>query len=143
MNLGSIIYGIAITILKTGILLQWARLFVPHPDRNALWWTCHILIMINILFYTICTFVEIFACTPRQKIWTPKLPGKCLDIGAVNIASSVVNFVSDVIIFLLPQKVIWDLHGVTFRKKLGIAALFAVGILYASHNDPISYPFTD
>lgn len=47
---------------------------------------------------------------------------------AVNLSSAVINFLSDVIIFALPQQVIWGLR-MTKGKKLGVAALFAAGIL--------------
>ncbi|KAH8728259.1 hypothetical protein GQ44DRAFT_724771 [Phaeosphaeriaceae sp. PMI808] len=46
----------------------------------------------------------------------------------VKIASACVNFISDIVILLLPQKIIWGLH-MSFSKKIGVAALFAAGLL--------------
>lgn len=115
-------------LLKSAILLQWARTFVPKGFRNTFWWICHILLAINVLFYVACTLVEIFGCTPRRKLWTPGLPGTCVDMTKVNIASAIVNFSSDLIILYLPQRIIWSLHMST-SKKLGVATLFAVGVL--------------
>lgn len=116
-------------LLKAGILLHWTHIFVPTGFRNAFWWTCHVTLWINVLFYTICTFIEIFGCSPRQKLWRPWVQGKCLDMPKVIISSAFVNFFSDIIILLLPQMVIWKLHMST-AKKFGTAALFAIGILY-------------
>jgi hypothetical protein len=128
MNVGSTIYGNVIMSLKIGILLEWSKTFVPRGHRSPFWWTCHILLGINVVFYFICTFLEIFGCQPREKLWKATTPGTCLDIPKTNIAASVVNFVSDVIILLLPQKVIWSLH-MSSSKKAGVAAMFAVGLL--------------
>ncbi|PVH96935.1 hypothetical protein DM02DRAFT_686612 [Periconia macrospinosa] len=123
----SVLYGVIIMLLKTGILLEWVRIFVPHGHRNAFWWTCYATLGINILFYVTRTFVEIFGCTPRPKIWDAIVPGRCLDIAKVNIVTSCINFVSDLIILLLPQKVIWSLNTSTSRK-LAIGTLFALGV---------------
>ena len=128
LSVGSTIYGIVQSILKTAILLEWTRLFVPTGVRNFFWWTCYTTIFLNVLFYFICTFLEIFACSPRSKQWNLMLPGKCIDVGTLNIVSASLNFVMDVIIFLLPQRVIWGLH-MSNQKKLGVAILFAMGIL--------------
>lgn len=119
-------------LLKTGILLEWARIFVPQGFKNAFWWTCHSVIVVNVMFYVICTFVEIFGCNPRRKLWEPTLPGTCMDMAKVNIVSASINFASDVIILFLPQKVIWGLH-MSLKKKFGVGTLFAVGVLYVPY----------
>jgi hypothetical protein len=116
-------------LLKTGILIEWARIFVPLGSRNLFWWTCYTVMVVNVLFYVACTIVEIFACNPRQKSWDSLLPGTCLDVAKVNIVTACLNFVSDLVILVLPQKVIWSLH-MTTSKKLAIGGLFAMGVLY-------------
>lgn len=127
VSAGSTVYGIVIMLLKVGILLQWVQFFVPAGFRDMFWWICHITICINVLFYTICTFIEIFGCSPRRRLWTPWVEGKCLDMPRVIIASSFVNFFSDIVILFLPQLVIWKLH-MSPTKKVGAGALFAAGI---------------
>jgi hypothetical protein len=129
MQLGAILYGNVIMLLKTGILLEWVKIFVPRGFKNSFWWICHALLGVNVLFYTACTIVEIFPCTPREKLWKFTLEGKCMDVTKVNIVSASINFMSDFIILLLPQKLIWRLHMST-SKKTGIASIFAVGLLY-------------
>lgn len=128
INIGSIIYGIVIMLLKTCILLEWARIFVPRGWRNAFWWTCHTLIGVNVLFYVILTFIEVFGCNPREKHWNPTLPGKCLDMMKVHPASAIVNFFSDLVILFLPQKLIWGLK-LCLKKKAGVTSIFAMGVL--------------
>ncbi|PVI04304.1 hypothetical protein DM02DRAFT_586241 [Periconia macrospinosa] len=127
VSAASATYGVVIMLIKAGILLHWARVFVPAGIHNKFWWTCHIILWINAVFYTITVIIEIFGCTPRHKIWTPWVPGKCLDMAEVILASSFVNFFSDLIILLVPQMVVWKLQ-LPLRKKLGIAGLFAMGL---------------
>ena len=73
-NVGSTIYGPIIAIAKLAILLQYKRLFVAHK-RDFVFYGIHVLIWTNLLFYFIETFLEIFACSPREKIWNPLTPG--------------------------------------------------------------------
>jgi hypothetical protein len=51
-----------------------------------------------------------------------------MDMAKTNIVSAIVNFASDTIILVLPQKVIWGLN-MSFKKKIGVVALFATGVL--------------
>ncbi|KAF2259838.1 hypothetical protein CC78DRAFT_524205 [Lojkania enalia] len=127
INTGSAVYGNVIMSLKVGVLLHWSKIFVPLGNRNGFWWTCHITLWVNVVLYVICTFLEIFGCTPREKLWNPFIQGKCFDMGKLNIVTAAINFVSDVIILFLPQKVIWGLQMST-NKKIGVAVLFATGI---------------
>jgi hypothetical protein len=114
--------------LKVGILLEWIKIFVPHGTRNLFWWVSIIVLVVNIGLYVAFVFVEIFACSPRQKIWNLILHGKCLDLGTVNVVSAIINLLSDIAILLLPQRAIWSLH-MSLRKKIKVAPMFAVGIL--------------
>ena len=128
-HIASIFYGIVMASLKIGILLHWSDIFVPKGFRNAFWWTTRVVLWINVVVYTICVFIEIFGCTPQEKIWNITVIGTCLDRAKGNVSTAIVNFISDVVILFLPQHVIWSLH-MDMDKKLGIAALFAVGVLY-------------
>jgi hypothetical protein len=85
--------------------------------------------ILNILYYVPATFLEIFQCVPRRKIWNPAVPGVCHKGGKTAVAGSCVNFFSDLVILALPQLVIWRLN-MSYKKKVGIALLFAFGVLY-------------
>ncbi|CRG83790.1 hypothetical protein PISL3812_01146 [Talaromyces islandicus] len=125
----TLLYGLTVMLLKVAILLSWLRLFVPMKQRNAMFWTLHALIWTNIIFYTVGTFCEIFRCTPREKIWNPVFVGGYCSITLSTHAkgSGFINLLSDVIILLFPQTVIWRLH-VTPRQKIGLSLLFVVGV---------------
>ncbi|KAH8721494.1 hypothetical protein GQ44DRAFT_829083 [Phaeosphaeriaceae sp. PMI808] len=128
-HLGAIFYGLIVMCLKIAILCDWLRLFVPMGQRSWLFWTFHFLIWANVIYYLSGTFIEIWRCHPREKIWNPVFEGgSCpIDIGANNFVSGLINIVSDVAILALPQWVIWRLQ-VTHAKRIGISLLFVIGL---------------
>lgn len=124
-------YGICIFFIKLSILLQYIEIFVPLKKlaTNYIYWPSHILIWILFFFYFISTFLEIFSCHPLAKAWNLLLEGTCpVNTLVLNVSASVINSVTDLIIFALPQVAIWRLHT-SFRKKMSISAMFFIAIL--------------
>ncbi|KAF1960479.1 hypothetical protein CC80DRAFT_392447, partial [Byssothecium circinans] len=128
INVASILYGVALLLLKVAIFLDWIHMFGGSQGiRGGFYWACIGNIVVNFVFYTALIFVTIFACTPRSKIWNHFEEGTCINIFAVNVASSVFNFVLDLVMLGMPQRVIWRLQLST-KKKVAISLLFAVGV---------------
>ena len=93
--------------VKSSTLMDWARVFVPTGTRNMFYWACWVLLWANVLYYTASVIILNLACTPREKIWDPTVPGgKCLNPRVLLVVSSSANVVSDILILLLPQHVI-------------------------------------
>lgn len=115
--------------IKIAILVEWLRIFNPTGDRNIFFWASHALIWIIVIFYGVSLIIVNLACRPYHKNWDLFTPGRCYDTIPIYIASAVINLVVDISIFILPQKVIWSLQMST-KRRLGVAAVFAVGILY-------------
>jgi hypothetical protein len=133
-----IIWGIIILLLKAIILLQYIRIFSPNKIHNLNYWASHILLWINILFYVSFTFLQMFSCNPREAIWDKTItPHKCLDVFAINVASAATCLVSDLAVFILPQRVVLRLRT-SARKKYGICCLFAIGILCVESHPNLS-----
>ncbi|KAI0378117.1 hypothetical protein F5Y04DRAFT_262452 [Hypomontagnella monticulosa] len=126
--IGTNFYGAAMLLLKTAILWEWIRIFVPLGTRNLFFKACFSMAALNIAYYIAIIILSSLACRPFQRNWDKTIPGECIDITIINISSAVVNFVLDVAILSLPQRVIWGLHMST-KKRLGVSILFAVGIL--------------
>ncbi|KAF1977700.1 hypothetical protein BU23DRAFT_550379 [Bimuria novae-zelandiae CBS 107.79] len=126
VNNNYILYGVIIMFLKAAILLEWTHLFVPLGAHDGFWWTCHVTLWINIMFYVACTIVENFSCIPREKIWNKLIDGHCVNNPALIMSSGILNLVSDTVIFALPQKMIWGLT-ISTKKRVGICLLFATG----------------
>jgi hypothetical protein len=116
-------------LLKTAILLDLLRIFCAPGQRNLFFWACHIVIWVNIVFYTTCTFLLLFGCQPREALWDKLLlGGKCIEMHILTVASGAINLLSDLCILILPQKTIWSLR-LSRRRKFGLSAIFAVAIL--------------
>ena len=123
------IYSPAIFLAKLSILLQFRRLFdIARTGKTHV--AIHILIWTNFWFYFPYLGATVFQCVPRAKIWDPFITtGGCINLQAAFIAASVINVVSDFSILLLPTYRIYKLR-IARKKKIGIMAIFAVGLLY-------------
>lgn len=123
-----VVWGILILLLKTTILLQYLRVFVPAGTRNITFWATQIVLYTNIAYYVAFTFIQIFSCYPRAKFWDKTImEGHCIDIFAVNVSGAVVCLVSDLAILLIPQGVVTKLN-LPKSKIIGLCALFTIGI---------------
>lgn len=116
-------------MVKVTILLEWRNIFVPRGTRNYFFWTAHALMWINVLFYVAAIFAVNLSCIPCEKYWNRLLPGHCMATRPLEIASALVNFLVDIGILLLPQRVKWRLNMPT-RKKAGVSGIFSLGVLY-------------
>ena len=124
-----ILYSVTLLFVKASILMDWARVFVPAGTRNTFFWTCYILLWVNVLYYTAIVIASNLACTPREKIWDPTVPGgKCTNLKVSLVVSSTSNVVSDILILLLPQNIIWRLQ-MPLKRKIGVSLIFVVGIM--------------
>ncbi|KAI4226348.1 MAG: hypothetical protein L6R36_003244 [Xanthoria steineri] len=124
-NIVCIIYVLLMLMIKSAVLLQYLRIFVPQ--RNRSFYLAWILIAINIVFNIGLALTLAFQCVPRRKIWAPWLPGRCINVGATLMISAVSNTVTDFATLLLPMYTIWNLQ-LPLKRKLGISAVFTIGL---------------
>ncbi|KAL8829587.1 MAG: hypothetical protein Q9191_001938 [Dirinaria sp. TL-2023a] len=119
------IYGFATYWAKLTIVLLLLRIFgVDNRFRLAAW----ILIIFWTLYLIIGQFLLIFHCSPTNKSWDPLLPGHCLNITRLGIASGYVYIIYDFFFILLPVPMVWRLQLAT-KLKLGVISVFLTGIL--------------
>jgi hypothetical protein len=130
----SLIYGLSVMLIKVAILLSWIRLFVPNKHRPAFFWISHALIWSNVLLYSTGTIIGLTHCKLVEHFAMTDLGARAFDehcskmMSDYTKASGFINLVSDMIVLLLPQRVIWKLH-VSWKQKIGMSLLFVVGIL--------------
>ena len=113
---------------KYVVLRQIETIFLQHRRQSAVYKVIWGLIWANLIFYAAITISFICACVPREKIWHPDIPGRCLDTQKSIIATSAINVVSDITILFLPLVGVWQLQ-LPLKRKFGAAAVFAVGVL--------------
>lgn len=119
-----ILYHPLIAITKLSICLQFIHIFVV--DRGTKFWSMQVFICANMFYYLARFFISIFQCSPSAKIWTPTLPGHCLNYQAYIFATGIFNVVSDILMLLFPLLCTWNLH-MSFKRKLEVSAVFLVG----------------
>lgn len=122
------LYCATVMTIKTAIIAEWLYIFVPSHTRNYVFWACHVLLWLNILFYVAMMILPNAACKPHNKIWDPVLPGKCVNTSFSSTLVASVNFTTDIILIILPQKVIWGLQ-MSIQRRIGVSLIFLVGVL--------------
>ncbi|KAE8154366.1 hypothetical protein BDV25DRAFT_172386 [Aspergillus avenaceus] len=128
-NASQVMYGPLIFITKLSILLLYLRVFTP-ANKSWMYIFSHGLLWFNAAFYLADTLLEIFACTPREKIWHPEVDGRCVNVNVMILATAILNTLSDFSLLILPICAVWRLH-MDMSRKLGISAVFAAGLLTA------------
>ncbi|KAI1503031.1 hypothetical protein F5X99DRAFT_417450 [Biscogniauxia marginata] len=126
--LASILYCFNLMFIKVSILLEWAHIFVPRSSRNAFFWTCYGMIWAksSLVIATITTIN--CACSPRERIWRRWIPGTCINITAFNVFVASFKLGFDILILLLPHRVIW----VSVIFSIGVVACVSAGGRLAS-----------
>ena len=81
------------------------------------------------LYYTTTVIAKIWECTPRARIWDKSVEGKCIDMASLLNTDGVFNTMSDMVILIVPVKVVWRLQMKT-KRKVGVFLLFTVGLMY-------------
>ena len=124
---GSAFYGMAMFFIKVAILLNIIEIFWLDETLSR---ACRILLWANGIFYIIFTFLQIFSCRPINKSWDVFIThGTCLNTRLITLVAGAINTVSDLLILILPQRLIWGLQS-PLRKKLAVSGLFSLGLLY-------------
>lgn len=68
-------------------------------------------------------------CIPHSAIWDITITdAQCFDLYPLQVASASIQLVSDVAIFLLPQRVIWGLK-MNWQKRLGVSVIYGLGLM--------------
>jgi hypothetical protein len=86
------------------------------------------IITLQCLWGILCIILLNTQCRPHEAIWKFYLPSQCYSLPDVMLTSATVQVVSDIAMFLLPQRIIWRLH-MNWQKKIGISIIFGAGIL--------------
>ncbi|KAI1465637.1 uncharacterized protein F4812DRAFT_104979 [Daldinia caldariorum] len=124
------LYMFSILSIKIAILLEWIHIFVAPGSRGLVYWAAHVTIWINVGFYLSVFVTNEIACTPYEYSWNKLIDGSCerADTHYTNLASCVFNVISDIVILLIPLRVIWGLN-MPQKRKVGISVIFSIGFM--------------
>ncbi|KAI0105972.1 hypothetical protein F4814DRAFT_455611 [Daldinia grandis] len=128
LNIIEILYGPTMFFSKYVVLRQIESIFLNHRRQDLAYKVVRILIWVNLAFYAAISISFMVACVPRERIWNTQVEGRCIDTQASIIATSAINVVSDLTIFIIPMLGIWKLQ-IPLARKFGAVTVFAVGVL--------------
>lgn len=124
-SIASAFYVFSLMGYKFAILLLYLRIY---SINRAFRWACYIT-MFAIFGYLISNlFTEYFGCDPPQKTWNKELPGHCINGVKSDYAYGSLNWISDLVLFILPIPMIWRTQLKT-KEKIGIMIIFMFGSL--------------
>ncbi|MCJ1251879.1 hypothetical protein MMC30_009117 [Trapelia coarctata] len=126
-NVEQALYNVVIMITKISIILLYFAVFAVSR-RSLTYAILQVTLWLVVFFNIAVTLVKIFSCSPVRKIWTPPLPGHCLNLAAIFYSTGIFNLVTDVVLLVLPFEFTWRLK-IDLKRKLGIYSVFALGSL--------------
>ena len=120
------IYTVTILLIKLSIILFLLRLFPVASFRPF----AYITMFVVVGNYVPTAIISIVSCNPPSKTWDLTIvKGSCINKNAFYVASSVINVVTDIMIYLLPLRTVWTLQ-LPLRQRLGLLLVFMTGLLY-------------
>jgi hypothetical protein len=122
-----VIYIPCLAFAKLALLMLYYRLL---NTVRAWTYTIYVFAFIVSGYSLALALALIFACSPIQKGWDPTITsGSCIDQPAIYLATAITNTASDVVLILIPVKVVWNLR-IRLIQKLGVIFMFGIGCLY-------------
>jgi len=120
-----ICYASAITFTKFTLIAAYRRII---PIQRFRW----IILGIGVLaaaMYLASGFAVFFECIPFKSSWDWTIKrDSCIDILVFFLASSVMNTVTDVALWVAPLRILWKLQ-MRRKSRIQVMLLFAVGSL--------------
>jgi hypothetical protein len=104
------------------ILVLYKRLASTPKQRHVI----HTVMAILTLYTIELTPAQIFQCRPFNRSYSTGFPEGCVNVNAMFLFQTVFNIVSDMVILVLPIRVIGDLM-VDKRKKVTIYTILLLG----------------
>ena len=121
---GEVIYNLAQIVTKLSFLLQYQRIFQDTFTRRV-----SLYMMIYLVIWGVTQELLVgFACTPIPDLY-PERKGHCIQSEVVWYLTSVMNIVTDFIIFVTPIPAIKSLQ-LRRKQKIMVGGIFCLGFLY-------------
>lgn len=117
-----LIYASAILTIKLCIISFYRRVFATADFKM---WSSIVAIIV-IAWWIAVILVSIFSCHPVNGFWDTSSRITCINTEAFYVGNAVPNIATDVIILLLPIRMIWHLH-VSKDQKLALSFVFMLG----------------
>lgn len=130
---GEVLYNLSQILIKISVLMQYRRIFLDELTRLICFW----LILFLTLWGITQEFLVAFACIPVP-LFIASMADKCISSSTVWYLTSIMNIITDFVIFLVPIPAIRNL-ALQLRQKLLVMSLFCLGFLYVSPSLTLSF----
>ena len=119
----STLYVFCLLGYKLVVLFLYLRLFnIDGRLRYATY-----AVMFWVVGYLLCNFItQVAGCNPISKFWSPSTPGHCYNFIMADLIFGSMNWITDLVIFVLPWPIVWKLQ-LTRKEKIGVSLVFMSG----------------
>ncbi|KAH6696669.1 hypothetical protein BKA61DRAFT_247692 [Leptodontidium sp. MPI-SDFR-AT-0119] len=119
-----LVYNLCHMFIKLSYLALYLRL-TPHTRFRVI---LYILMVSVSVLGIINASISVVVCIPFTKVWNPEVAGRCINANAFYIATSTLNMVFDLAIFILPIPIVWEMQ-LPKRQRLAVEGVFGVGLI--------------
>ncbi|KAK5659580.1 hypothetical protein OQA88_782 [Cercophora sp. LCS_1] len=119
---GTLFYQLSLAMSKVSILLLYIRLFQFNWASRVAW-----VILAIVVAYNVGGFISAMTlCRPLEAFWDSTIEGECKS-ASYTWAVIGLHVATDFLIFLLPIPVVWLMTSLSWREKIGVMLIFAIG----------------
>ncbi|PSN74313.1 hypothetical protein BS50DRAFT_627651 [Corynespora cassiicola Philippines] len=120
----SIIFHLAVNLVKISIVLQYIQVF---KSIRSITFVCYTFIFMIAGAFGWGVFGVVFLCYPVPKYWDPQLPdGECMDAMRHFESTAICGVLLDFAIWVLPMT-LWNRLNLERRQGLGLMFVFGLG----------------
>ncbi|KAK6350740.1 hypothetical protein TWF718_003927 [Orbilia javanica] len=115
-------------VCKLSILMFLRRVLRVWPGYMKWWW---VVVVVCTVAWVAVMLINCFTCFPPRRKWEGNSCNTPRDITANNnglIAATILDITSDLLILLLPHRLLLTLKKIQLRNKLIISAIFSLSI---------------
>ncbi|KAF2033405.1 hypothetical protein EK21DRAFT_98141 [Setomelanomma holmii] len=119
-----IFYNLALMFIKVSIILQYQRIFTLREMRLPLQLAMGICVGWGIATF----FTSVFTCVPVAAYWRilEKANATCMRDEDLWFSNAAINIFTDLMVAVLPVKVIWGLH-IPRNQKIALVGILTIG----------------
>ncbi|KAF2855331.1 hypothetical protein T440DRAFT_464603 [Plenodomus tracheiphilus IPT5] len=119
-----IFYNLSLCFTKVSILLQYGRIFTVPEMRIPL----HIVMGICVVYGIALLFTSIFSCVPVRAYWQvlEQADAICIPNEVLWYMNASLNILCDLLVAILPVRVIWKLQ-IPKQQKIALMAILTIG----------------
>ncbi|KAK7214073.1 hypothetical protein V2G26_021251 [Clonostachys chloroleuca] len=123
-HIAATMYILTMFFAQSAILLELIRIFIPGNvhifipghTHSKFFWVCRGTQFVVAIYWISVLIFQQFWCRPLSRAWSPWASGSCIDRKVVDKLSAYINIFIDLIIYILPQTIIWRLNSSVLNK---------------------------